>query len=63
MAKGYWIVRVDVKNVEGMKPYAAANPNGGSTLKVYMTVWLERQSGPVERATMLAFSELQKCCR
>ena len=26
MAKGYWIVRVDVKNVEGMKPYAAANP-------------------------------------
>ena len=26
MAKGYWIVRVDVKNVEGMKRYAAANP-------------------------------------
>jgi len=25
MAKGYWIVRVDVKNVEGMKPYTAAN--------------------------------------
>ena len=26
MAKGYWIVRVDVKNEDGMKPYAAAGP-------------------------------------
>ena len=26
MAKGYWIARVDVKNEEGYKPYAAANP-------------------------------------
>jgi uncharacterized protein (DUF1330 family) len=26
MAKGYWIVRVDVHNDEGYKPYAAANP-------------------------------------
>ena len=26
MAKGYWIARVDVKNDEGYKPYAAANP-------------------------------------
>jgi uncharacterized protein (DUF1330 family) len=26
MAKGYWIVRVDVKNEDGMKPYAAACP-------------------------------------
>jgi uncharacterized protein (DUF1330 family) len=26
MAKGYWIGRVDVKNEEGFKPYAAANP-------------------------------------
>jgi uncharacterized protein (DUF1330 family) len=26
MAKGHWIVRVDVKNEEGMKRYAAANP-------------------------------------
>jgi uncharacterized protein (DUF1330 family) len=26
MAKGYWIVRVDVKNVEGMKQYASGNP-------------------------------------
>jgi uncharacterized protein (DUF1330 family) len=26
MAKGYWIVRVDVKNEDGMKPYAAASP-------------------------------------
>jgi len=26
MAKNYWIVRVDVKNAEGMKRYAAANP-------------------------------------
>ncbi len=26
MAKGYWIVRVDVKNDEGYKPYAAGNP-------------------------------------
>ena len=25
MAKGYWIVRVDVKNEEGMKPYVAAS--------------------------------------
>jgi uncharacterized protein (DUF1330 family) len=25
MAKGYWIARVDVKNKEGFKPYAAAN--------------------------------------
>jgi uncharacterized protein (DUF1330 family) len=25
MAKGYWIVRVDVNNEEGMKLYAAAN--------------------------------------
>jgi uncharacterized protein (DUF1330 family) len=25
MAKGYWIVRVDVKNEEGMKPYAVAS--------------------------------------
>ena len=25
MAKGYWIGRVDVKNDEGYKPYAAAN--------------------------------------
>ena len=25
MAKGYWIVRVDVKSEEGMKPYAAAS--------------------------------------
>jgi uncharacterized protein (DUF1330 family) len=25
MAKGYWIVRVDVKNEDGMKPYAAAS--------------------------------------
>ena len=24
MAKGYWIVQVDVKNEEGMKPYTAA---------------------------------------
>ena len=26
MAKGYWIARVDVKDEEAMKPYAAANP-------------------------------------
>jgi uncharacterized protein (DUF1330 family) len=26
MAKGYWIARVDVKNEEGYKAYAAANP-------------------------------------
>jgi uncharacterized protein (DUF1330 family) len=26
MAKGYWVVHVDVKNDEGYKPYAAANP-------------------------------------
>jgi len=26
MAKGYWIAHVDVKNDEGYKPYAAANP-------------------------------------
>jgi uncharacterized protein (DUF1330 family) len=26
MAKGYWIARVEVKNDEGYKPYAAANP-------------------------------------
>jgi uncharacterized protein (DUF1330 family) len=26
MAKGYWIARVDVKDEEGYKPYAAANP-------------------------------------
>jgi uncharacterized protein (DUF1330 family) len=26
MAKGYWIARVDVKNDEGYKAYAAANP-------------------------------------
>jgi uncharacterized protein (DUF1330 family) len=26
MAKGYWIARVDVSNVDGYKPYAAANP-------------------------------------
>jgi len=26
MAKGYWIARVDVKNEEAYKPYAAANP-------------------------------------
>ena len=25
MAKGYWIVRVDVQNEEGMKPHAAAS--------------------------------------
>jgi uncharacterized protein (DUF1330 family) len=25
MAKGYWIARVDVKNEDGFKPYAAAN--------------------------------------
>jgi uncharacterized protein (DUF1330 family) len=25
MAKGYWIGRVDVRNDEGYKPYAAAN--------------------------------------
>jgi len=26
MAKGYWIGRVDVRNEDGYKPYAAANP-------------------------------------
>ena len=26
MAKGYWIVRVDVQNEEGYKAYAAASP-------------------------------------
>jgi uncharacterized protein (DUF1330 family) len=26
MAKGYWIARVDVKDDDGYKPYAAANP-------------------------------------
>jgi uncharacterized protein (DUF1330 family) len=26
MAKGYWIGRVDVKNLEGMKQYASGNP-------------------------------------
>jgi uncharacterized protein (DUF1330 family) len=26
MPKGYWIAQVDVKNEEGYKPYAAANP-------------------------------------
>lgn len=26
MAKGYWIARVDVKDDEGYKPYAMANP-------------------------------------
>ena len=26
MAKGYWIARVEVKNEDGYKPYAAANP-------------------------------------
>jgi uncharacterized protein (DUF1330 family) len=25
MAKGYWVVRVDVKDDEGYKPYAVAN--------------------------------------
>lgn len=25
MAKGYWIGRVDVRNDEGYKPYAAGN--------------------------------------
>jgi len=26
MAKGYWLGRVDVKDVEGMKQYASGNP-------------------------------------
>ena len=26
MPKGYWIARVDVRDDEGYKPYAAANP-------------------------------------
>jgi uncharacterized protein (DUF1330 family) len=26
MAKGYWLARVDVKDDEGYKPYAQANP-------------------------------------
>jgi uncharacterized protein (DUF1330 family) len=26
MPKGYWIARVDVRDEEGYKPYAAANP-------------------------------------
>jgi uncharacterized protein (DUF1330 family) len=26
MAKGYWIARIDVKNDDAYKPYAAANP-------------------------------------
>jgi len=26
MAKGYWIGRIDVKDVEGMKQYASGNP-------------------------------------
>ena len=26
MAKGYWIVHVDVRNDEGYRPYALANP-------------------------------------
>lgn len=26
MAKGYWIARMDVKNEDGYKPYALANP-------------------------------------
>jgi uncharacterized protein (DUF1330 family) len=26
MAKGYWIAHVDVRDLEGYKPYAAANP-------------------------------------
>jgi uncharacterized protein (DUF1330 family) len=26
MAKGYWIARVDVRDEESYKPYAAANP-------------------------------------
>jgi len=26
MPKGYWIGRIDVKDEEGYKPYAAANP-------------------------------------
>ena len=26
MAKGYWIGRVDVNNLEGYQPYAANNP-------------------------------------
>jgi uncharacterized protein (DUF1330 family) len=26
MVKGYWIVRVDVKDEDAMKPYAAASP-------------------------------------
>jgi len=26
MAKGYWVVHVDVSSDEGYKPYAAANP-------------------------------------
>jgi len=26
MAKAYWIARVEVKNEDGYKPYAAANP-------------------------------------
>ena len=26
MAKGYWIGRVDVKDIEGMKQYASGNP-------------------------------------
>ena len=26
MARGYWIARVDVRDEEGYKPYAAANP-------------------------------------
>jgi uncharacterized protein (DUF1330 family) len=26
MAKGYWVARVEVKNPDGYKPYADANP-------------------------------------
>ena len=55
MAKGYWIARVDVRNEEGYKPYAAANPAifrkfGGRFVVRGGTVRMRRRREPL-RAT------------
>ena len=40
MAKGYWIGRVDVKNEEAYKPYAAANPAIFAIAIIVALLWI-----------------------
>jgi uncharacterized protein (DUF1330 family) len=50
MAKAYWVARVEVRDEEGFKPYAAANPAFSANLGDVMSFAAESRNAWKERA-------------